>query len=380
MNEHIHDQLSQYLDDELAAPDRAKFEAHVASCAECRREVEQLKALDQLVKSKDAPPKLAADYWDWHRQHTWKRIRAERRQPQLEPFRPRFIWFRLAAVAGGVAIVLVVVVAGWKMMLPGAARHSEPRVALEEKVEEPAAGGEAKRDAVVPEAPAGGYAMSTKPAASIADADREKVQTAVGSTRAAQGKAVETGAGAAGAKIGSGLALGKEKEPVAEVAPRTPAPEASVSSIERLAAGDVDALTACDQMPRVVDIPRLPTVEAAETSTVLLRALVELTGRASRVEVDRSSGNTLLDSIALNNVQQAKFQPAMEAGRNVRCWLKLAQRFESESGRAEEIRPQPVPAPQQPQPAPKSDKPEQQDGSDSGKSDEPAPADKSGDK
>jgi len=381
MSEHVHEQLSQYLDNELAAPERAKFEAHVASCAECRREVEQLRALDHLVKSKDAPPKLAADYWDWHRQQIWKRIRAERRQPQLEPFRPRFIWFRLAAVAGGVAIVLVVVVAGWRMMLPGAVKETGPRAVLEEK---PAAPEVAKRDAAEPEPATGGYAMSARQTAPVADADLEQAQTEVGAGRAGKTETVETGVGGAGARTGASLDLGKGKEPGQPEATQPPVPMATVSGIERTAADEeADALTACDQMPRVVDIPKLPTVDAAETSTVLLRALVELTGKASRVEVARSSGNILLDSIALNNVQQARFQPGMERGRNVRCWLKLAQQFLAEPDKAEEVKPAPAPAPSPDRPERKPDRLEpsdKSDESDSGKSDQPAPADKSGDK
>jgi anti-sigma factor RsiW len=43
------EQLTALLDDALAAPERAVVDAHLASCAECRRELEQLRATVALI-------------------------------------------------------------------------------------------------------------------------------------------------------------------------------------------------------------------------------------------------------------------------------------------------------------------------------------------
>jgi anti-sigma factor RsiW len=64
---HVEDLLGPYLDAELDDKARARVEQHLKECAECRRELESLQALHQMVKQKDTGPELADDYWDWHR-------------------------------------------------------------------------------------------------------------------------------------------------------------------------------------------------------------------------------------------------------------------------------------------------------------------------
>ncbi len=384
MSEHIHEQVSQYLDNELAAAERAKFEAHLAACADCRREVEQLRALDRLVKVKDEPPKLAADYWDWHRQQVWRGIRSGRRRVMTEPYRPKFAWFKLASLVGMAAVLLVVVIAGWRVLLPGATRLAEPRRALEEP-----AVGTVERGTGAPAT--GGYA-ATKPTTPAADRDQEQVRPAGEvAGRSAAAEPVQGGAGMGRASGEFALGVGKtardevgvagQSQAQSRVAGRaakaeppavvsiTPEAEASVTEVEKLDVVDAvpDAYSACDQLPRVVDIPQLPTVDAAETSTVLIRALVELTGRASKVLVDRSSGNSLLDSIAARNVRQAEFEPGVEEGQSVRCWLRVAQRFAARADAAE-----------QPAAPTKSGKPDQQPRSDDDKSDRAKDSDRPG--
>jgi TonB family protein len=92
---------------------------------------------------------------------------------------------------------------------------------------------------------------------------------------------------------------------------------------------------ACEEPPEVVDIPRLPSVLRQDTATVYVRALVEMDGSVSEVEVERSSGIELLDSIALMNVQQARFRSGQDKGKAVRCWISLPQSFEEEEKPAE---------------------------------------------
>jgi anti-sigma factor RsiW len=52
--------LSAWIDAELAAPRRAAVEAHLASCSACTARVEQLRAVDRVLRALPAPA-VAAD-------------------------------------------------------------------------------------------------------------------------------------------------------------------------------------------------------------------------------------------------------------------------------------------------------------------------------
>ncbi len=218
--------LSQYVDGELEFSLAARVEAHLKVCPDCRRELAALKALGQMVKEKDKPPKLADEYWDWHRSQVWKRIKTVRRERQDGPHRQGFFWFRLAAVTGGVAVVLIAAVAGWRLLRVNPQKAKAPKV------------------------------------------------------------------------------------------------------VDNLAA--VLVSEQCDKPPEVLRMPVLPCVSIDDTTTVLLRALVETDSSVSEIKVERSSGIELLDSIAVNNIQKAKFRPGIQKGRLVRCWLTVPQKFRSE--------------------------------------------------
>ncbi|MGH7566093.1 MAG: anti-sigma factor family protein, partial [Gemmatimonadota bacterium] len=45
MNAHPTEKLSEYIDDELPAGERAEIEAHLAGCLDCARIVEDLRAV-----------------------------------------------------------------------------------------------------------------------------------------------------------------------------------------------------------------------------------------------------------------------------------------------------------------------------------------------
>lgn len=66
-NQHDTTRLSDYLDGELSAPERAELEAHVAGCPECERTLEELRAvveaaaeLPQLPPERDLWPEIEA--------------------------------------------------------------------------------------------------------------------------------------------------------------------------------------------------------------------------------------------------------------------------------------------------------------------------------
>src|SRR5439155_1200944 len=56
------DRLSQYLDGELAAPERTTLEAHLASCDACRTTLEELRRVVTNARALDDRPP-AADLW-----------------------------------------------------------------------------------------------------------------------------------------------------------------------------------------------------------------------------------------------------------------------------------------------------------------------------
>lgn len=66
---------------------------------------------------------------------------------------------------------------------------------------------------------------------------------------------------------------------------------------------------------------------------VILRVLVDASGRASEVEILRSSGHGLLDRSARDQVlQRWRFQPAMRNGETVSAWAEVPVRFRLQSG------------------------------------------------
>ena len=52
-----------------------------------------------------------------------------------------------------------------------------------------------------------------------------------------------------------------------------------------------------------------------ETGRVLIRVFIDLTGSATAVQVERSSGHRRLDDAALAAVREARFKPYTENGR-----------------------------------------------------------------
>ena len=63
--------------------------------------------------------------------------------------------------------------------------------------------------------------------------------------------------------------------------------------------------------------------------TVLLRVLVDEQGKPIDVEIERSSGYTLLDRSARSQVLGGwAFQPAMVDGKPVRAWARVPVNFD----------------------------------------------------
>lgn len=347
----IEELLERFLDGELDEAQSASVAEHLGECAECQHKLAELQAIDRLFREKDEPPKLAEEYWDWHRSQVWRRMRADRRREYEGVRRLRFNWIRGATVAAGAAVVLIAAIGGWRLLQrpkaapmavaeeqgpehgfgaePAAAtrtggRQAEPRDRAEvpKAVTAPRASGGARQ-------PAAGLAMATDEveAEGLADADggltTETRESTLSEIAEATGGAADRGQELSGESV----TLAAKQAPAA----RTTA-EVSVAGEKEgwLAGGRAEYATACDSAPEVVDIGILPRVPPDETATVFIRALVEPDGSVSSVELESASGSPLLDTIAFQNVQQARFRAGYFQGEPVRCWVRIAQQFEAE--------------------------------------------------
>lgn len=99
MHDAVNDQLSEYLDDELSASERAAVEAHLASCPRCRVDLEQLRQVAVRARTlPDRPP--AADLWPG--------VAARLEAPDAGKDRPRRFSFTMPQlVAAGLALMVL---------------------------------------------------------------------------------------------------------------------------------------------------------------------------------------------------------------------------------------------------------------------------------
>ncbi len=374
--------LGRYLDGELEPTTAAQVEEHLKACPDCRKELEALRALDLLVREQDSGPELADDYWDWHRHQVWKRVRAGKRERrQRSYYGERFLWLRVAAVTAGAAVILVAVVAGWKLLDVMKARPGQAPMMVADVVEEKTAetvgygesrsrAGAADRRRTPVEADRDGPDRRTisdgEFAAGTGGATAQEEVLSMSDRTELDATGELVAAGLRGAE--DGKAAEHPSMPAAVVAKKT-ARKAGAAGVKRLLAGDTEpasalppagrdddvglpvaglkgemrettavlALGQCDESPELIEVPVLPTVLSEDTATVFVMALVEADGLVSKAEVERSSGIGLLDSIAVENVRQARFQPGVQAGRNVSCWVRVEQKFRLEPEPADEV-------------------------------------------
>jgi hypothetical protein len=83
---HVHELLSPFLDDELAPREREQVRAHLETCADCRRDLESLRATQGLVRSLD-PVKVP----DGFRAQVRSRLSAAR-DTRERRWAPRWSW------------------------------------------------------------------------------------------------------------------------------------------------------------------------------------------------------------------------------------------------------------------------------------------------
>jgi len=76
---HVQEMLADYLGDELNSSCRVTFESHLATCPQCRREVELLQTTLRCLEQLAGPPATMADSSDTSRSGRQRRIPALRR-------------------------------------------------------------------------------------------------------------------------------------------------------------------------------------------------------------------------------------------------------------------------------------------------------------
>lgn len=107
MSGHPREQLSALLDGELGPAEQAELQAHVAACAECAAELEELALVGQAARELDEPP--PEGYFDELPGRVRQRLRAARPAAAAPPasrrrLAPAWSWAAAAAVLVGVLL------------------------------------------------------------------------------------------------------------------------------------------------------------------------------------------------------------------------------------------------------------------------------------
>lgn len=119
--------------------------------------------------------------------------------------------------------------------------------------------------------------------------------------------------------------------PVSTDSASTEAPAALISASTQVSTGDAVKTgvsipahyAASNRKPRYPSL----SIRMEEEGTVLLRALIRADGRASKVQIGKSSGHPLLDESALNAVRDWHFSPASVNNHPVDEWYQLPVTF-----------------------------------------------------
>ncbi len=331
----VREWLGAFADGELD-PERAEqVRAHLETCAACRHELDQIQELHRLAKSVEHP-RLAEDYWDWHRTKVWHGIR-NRKRAAMPSYRPSFAWPKLAAAAAGLVVVLVVVIAGWRSLLErpglGGVAYSEHKTTSEAPVasapaaELPATGGEPH---------ATGVRTPTKVEVRSDEVARAEEKAVEGNAAPSAGGTV-TPSPLATASRKEIARLSVSRERIASVPPATPSIGGGPAEIMskrgegRIVSG-----------PVLLESPTIADADITDTGTVLLSVKTDSTGRVMSAGVRRSSGSSRLDSLAVRRIRQSRFKAAIKNKRNVPSSFSYPYRFEKR-----QVKPQEQPKPQE---------------------------------
>lgn len=343
--------LGACADGELDAVLTEQVKAHLVTCAECRRDLEALHQLHQLVR-KAGPPELQDDYWDWHRSRVWHRLNQDTRARQRF-YRPSFVWPKLATLAGGLVVVLVVAVVGWQTLGPGLLKHVEraPADKLLVTSAPPSPTGRADSERQVPLAEkvaSGGDGELAR----RTSADQAGAGKGVPAMQAEE-RQIESGTGAVAAEqpaVATTVAEKRTEPRDKDRASSATRKQADVSSedtvremtddefrktpVESLAAllkgGTVFQIVGAkskvaDVRPVQVGVQPVPATD--DTGTAIVGLTTDTLGAVVDVRIVRSSGKPKLDSIALTLARKSRFSPGKRDGKPARFNFELPYRF-----------------------------------------------------
>jgi TonB family protein len=335
----VREWLGAFADGELD-PERAEqVRVHLETCAGCRRELDQIQELNRLAKSVEHP-KLAEDYWDWHRTKVWHGIRNRKRAP-MPSYRPSFVWPKLAAAAAGLVVVLVVVIAGWRTLMERPGTVGRTFAERQTKAEAPVAA-----------APGTGRSAEVNEAGKVTEGTPAPVEgrsDELAQVPAATGRDAEKTSVGFAAKGGGAAGATSAVEPAAE-------PPDRPASVARLAAGETESELASAPAtvgqnvrgssgkhaarivsgPVLLETPPLADADALDTGTVLLSVNTDSAGRVLSAGVRRSSGSARLDSLAVRQIRQSRFQAAVKNNRSVPSSFAYPYRFQKKQAKPQE--------------------------------------------
>jgi TonB family protein len=336
----VREWLGAFADGELDPARTEQVRDHLETCAGCRRELDQIQELHKLTKSVEHP-RLAEDYWDWHRTKVWHGIR-NRKRASTSSYRPSFAWPKLATAAAGLVVVLVMVIAGWRTLLerPGTAGRT-------------LAEGQTKAEAPVASAPGARRSEEVKETGKVAAGIPVRVEDrsdGLAEVPAATGRDAEKtsigyaarGAGTTGANDASkpaAASVRRSEEAELKVAAEQPdkdlasAPSAGSQHFRSSSAKPKGRIVSG---PVLLDQPPLADADALDTGTVLLNVKTDSSGRVLSAGVRRSSGSPRLDSAAVRQIRQSRFKAAVKNNRSVPSSFAYPYRFQKKQAKPRE--------------------------------------------
>lgn len=105
------------------------------------------------------------------------------------------------------------------------------------------------------------------------------------------------------------------------------APGGSRRTLQAATGGDAHTLTGVGVLRRVSPLYPLIAKKSGWEGTVLVRVTVEKNGRASQVDVSRSSGHNVLDDAALKAIRRWTFRPARDGNIPIRSVVVIPLKF-----------------------------------------------------
>jgi TonB family protein len=335
----VREWLGAFSDGEIDPARTEQVSAHLETCAGCRRELDQIQELHKLTKSVEHP-RLAEDYWDWHRTKVWHGIRNRKRAP-APSYRPSFAWPKLATAAAGLVVVMVVVIVGWRTLLERPGTAGRTLAERQTKAEAPVAAVPVAKPST-----AGGNPEASAGAARVEAEGRsdELAQSPVATGRDAE----KTNVGYA-AKGGGATGVTSAAKPAAAPLNR-PAPETKLAAREsdnelasapatagqRLRASSGKQRGRIVSGPVLLESPPLADADALDTGTVLLNVKTDSAGRVLSAGVRRSSGSPRLDSVAMSQIRQSRFKAAVKNKRSVPSSFAYPYRFQKKQAKPQE--------------------------------------------